>query len=148
MSQEPQEPEQTTTAVEFLADMADTFKAIATNLRDNRIDRTKLLKLFFEYAARAESDGRLINASGQDPRCVNRGLFLAYTHMELLSWAANNNYTIPSTSVKWYSWRKIFSRYRLPLFSISSQTEELQSLMQNIEKVASLVYSELGKNNV
>lgn len=148
MSQEIEESEQMLSAVELLTDLASTFQTIATNLHKNRLDRKPLQRLLHDYAARAESDGRLINASRQNPRCVSRGLFLAYTHMELLSWTANHNYTIMSTSVKWYSWRKVFARYRLPLFSVSTHTAELQSLMKNIERVAGMVASELEENNV
>lgn len=140
--------EKSITAVEFLANMASTIQAIATNLRENRLDRQTFNSLLCDYSARAESDGRLINASRQDRQCVDRGLFLAYRHMELVSWLAKNNYTIRSTSVKWYSWKKLFSKYRLPLFSIASQTADLQNQLQHIKDTAELVYADLQANNV
>ncbi|KAJ5669219.1 glyoxalase family protein [Penicillium macrosclerotiorum] len=148
MSEPTETPSQTVTAVEFLADIAGTIQIIATNLRENRVNRKGLQKCLSDYAARAESDGRLINASRQDANCANRGLFLAYTHMELLSWLATNNYTIPATSVKWYSWKKLSSKYRLPLFSISEQTVELRGLLKNTERVAEQVYADLAEHNV
>ncbi|KAL4779443.1 glyoxalase family protein [Aspergillus varians] len=140
--------EETTTAVEFLQGVGTTVKTIADNLKANRLDRRTIHKLLCDYSARAASDGRLINASRQDPQCVNRGLFLAYTHMELISWLARNNYTISATSIKWYSWRKAFGKYRLPLLSISSQTADLQSQMQHIEKTAGLVHADLQANDI
>ena len=140
--------EENVTAVEFLADIAKTIQTIATNLQENRLDRRTIIGLLRDYSARAESDGRLINAARQDSHCVNRGLFLAHCHMELISWLGNNNYTIRSTSVKWYSWKKLYTKYRLPLFSIQSQTTELQSQLKNIERIADLVWADLQANNV
>lgn len=136
------------TAVEFLTDMGKTIQTIATNLRANRLDRTTIQKILLDYSYRAESDGRLMNASRQNPQCWNRGLFLGYTHMEFISWLSKNNYTVLSTSIKWYSWKQFFSKYRLPLFSISSQTADLQSQLQHIEKTAELVHADLESNNV
>lgn len=140
--------EETTTAVELLESIGTTVKAIANNLQANRLDRKTIHTLLVDYSARALSDGRLINASRQNPQCVNRGLFLAYTHMEVISWLAKNNYTIRATSIKWYSWKKVFAKYRLPLLSVSSQTSDLKSQMKNIQKTAELVYADLAANNV
>jgi hypothetical protein len=140
--------EETTTAVELLERIGVTVKTIANNLQANRLDRKSIQTLLFDYSARASSDGRLINASRQDPNCVNRGLFLAYTHMELISWLAKNNYTILSTSIKWYSWRKVYSKYRLPLLSVSSHASDLRSQMKHIQRTAELVHADLEANNV
>jgi hypothetical protein len=141
-------PEEAATAVELLESLGNTIQTIADNLKANRLDRKSLQTLLCDYAARASSDGRLINASRQDPQCVNRGLFLAYTHMELVSWLAKNNYTVLATSIKWYSWKKIFAKYRVPLLSVSSQTSDLQSLLKNIQRTAELVHADLEANNV
>lgn len=136
------------TAVELLANIAKTIEVIAVNLRKNRLDRHAFTDMLHDYSARAESDGRLMNASRQDDQCAGRGLFLAYRHMELISWLARNNYTIRSASVKWYSWKQLFSKYRLPLFSIRSQTAELRSYLQSIKETAEYVYAGLEANNV
>jgi hypothetical protein len=140
--------EETTTAVELLERIGATVKTIANNLQANRLDRKTIQALLYDYSARALSDGRLINASRQDANCVNRGLFLAYTHMELISWLAKNNYTVLSTSIKWYSWRKVSSKYRLPLLSVPSQTSDLKSQMQHIQKTAELVNADLEASHV
>jgi acetolactate synthase small subunit len=50
--------------------------------------------------------------------------------------------------VKWYSLRKLFKKYRLPLLSISSQTADLKDQLENITKVAKLVNADLEANNV
>ncbi|KAF5862756.1 hypothetical protein ETB97_011206 [Aspergillus alliaceus] len=139
---------ETITAVEFLSHTGILVQTIARNLRDNRLDRKTLQTHLLEYAARAEYDGRLINASRQDSRCVEHGLFLAYVHVELITWLARFNYTIPATSVKWYSWKKLLTKYRLPLFSVSSQTAELRGQLENIKAKADLVQADLGINNV
>jgi hypothetical protein len=136
------------TAVELLTDIGKTIQIIATNLRANRLDRTSLQKILFDYAHRAKSDGQLIYISRQSPQSVNRGLFLAFTHMEFISWLAKHNYTILSTSIKWYSLKQLFPKYRLPLLSISSQTADLRSQMQHIEDTAELVRAELDASNV
>lgn len=137
-----------TTAVELLESIGATTSTIANNLEANRLDRRTFRKFLRDYSERAASDGRLINAARQDSRCSNRGLFLAYTHMELISWLAKNNYTISSSSIKWYSWRKISSKYRLPLLSIFSQTSELQNQVQKIKKTADMLFTDLDANNV
>jgi hypothetical protein len=135
-------------AVELLSKLAGTIHTIAANLGDNRLDRRTFRYLLYNYASRAESDGHLINTSRQDSRCADLGLYLAYSHMELISWLARNNYTILSTSVKWYSWKKLLRKYRLPLLSISSQTAYLKDLLENIKKFAELVYTDLEAKNV
>ena len=135
-------------AIEFLASIASIIELIATNLDANRLDRRAIRKLLHEYSSRAEADGRLINASRQDPRCVDHGLFLAYVHMEFLSSLAKFNFTIPATSTKWYSWRTLLKKYRLSLFSISSQTAELQKQFGNIKEKAQLLSTDLQTNNV
>jgi hypothetical protein len=140
--------EENTTAVELLGAIGDTVRTITNQIEANRFNRKTIQKLLRDYAARAESDGRLINASRQNSECVNRGLFLAYTHMELVSWLATNNYTLLSSSIKWYSWRKVYARYRLPLLSVSGHTIELKSKMEHIEKTAALVHADLEANNV
>lgn len=142
MSQEP------APGLVLLTELATIIRAIAANLRENRLDRKSFQGLLYEYASRAGSDGQLIYASRQNPRSINPGLFLAYTHVELVSWLVKNNYTMNSTSVKWYSWKKIFSKYRLPLFSISSQTAELHENLRNIEKKAGMLYAVLQANDV
>ncbi|KAJ9485350.1 hypothetical protein VN97_g8002 [Penicillium thymicola] len=142
MSQEP------APGLVLLTELATIIRAIAANLRENRLDRKSFQGLLYEYASRAGSDGQLIYASRQNPRSVNAGLFLAYTHVELVSWLVKNNYTMNSTSVKWFSWKKIFSKYRLPLFSISSQTAELHENLRNIEKKAGMLYAVLQANDV
>lgn len=140
--------EDSVTAVELLSNLAKAVEAVATDLRKNRLDRRAFVALLHDYSARAESDGRLINASRQDRQCVDRGLFLAYRHIELISWLAKNNYTIPSASVKWYSWKKLFSKYRLPLFSVASHTANLRCQLKSIKDTADLVYADLQANNV
>lgn len=140
--------EETTTAVEILESVGATIYTIADNLGANRLDRRSFRKYLCDYSARAASDGQLITASRQDVQCANRALFLAYAHLELICWLANNNYTVSSTSVKWYSWRKIFSKYRLPLLGVSSQTSSLTSMLRNIGKIADQVYADLDAKNV
>lgn len=140
--------EDSITAAELLSKLAKAVEVIAINLRKNRLDRHSFVDLLHDYSARAESDGRLINASRQHRQCVDRALFLAYRHMELICWLAKNNYTIPSTSVKWYSWKKLFSEYRLPLFSVASQTANLRYQLKSIKDTADLVYADLEANNV
>jgi hypothetical protein len=115
-------PEEITTALDILENVGATVNTIAINLGANRLDRRSVRKYLRDYAERAASDGQLIDASRRDtPQCANRGLLLAYSHMELICWLATNNYTISYTSVKWYSWRKVLSKYRLPLLGISPQ---------------------------
>lgn len=140
--------QESVTAVELLSSLAGTIHVIASNLQDNRLDRRTIQALLHDYSSRAESDGHLINASRQDSKSADLGLFLAYHHMELISWLARNNYTILSSSVKWYSLRKLFKNNRLPLLSISSQTADLKDQLENITKVAELVYADLEANNV
>lgn len=132
-----------TTAVDFLIKTATIVHQIETNLQYNRLDRKSLRRLLDEYSLRAESDGRLMNAARQESHCAGRGLFLAYTHMELLSWLAKNNYTLPSTSVKWYSWRQFCSKYRIPPFWASAKSSDLASQLDHIKKTAALVCADL-----
>lgn len=141
-------PEETITAVGFLSKTASIIKAIETNLQHNRLDRKTIRRLLIEYSTRAESDGRLVNAARQDPHCANRGLFLAYTHMELISGLVKYNYTISSTSVKWYSWKQLLSKNRLPPFWTSSSTADLQGQLDNVKRTAALVYADLQTNHV
>ncbi|KAJ5610865.1 glyoxalase family protein [Penicillium lagena] len=136
------------TAVELLTKTGTIVLAIETNLHHNRLDRKTIRRLLREYSARAESDGRLINAARQDSDCANRGLFLAYAHMELITWLANKNYTVTSSSIQWYSWKQFQSKYRLPPFWTSSYTSDLQSQLDHIEKTAALVCADLEAHNV
>ncbi|KAJ5556134.1 glyoxalase family protein [Penicillium frequentans] len=142
------EPSEVITAVEFLAKTAGIIDTIRTNLLHNRLDRKEFQRLLSEYSNRAESDGKLMNAARQEPHCANRGLFLAYNHMECLSWLDKHNYTIPSSSVKWYSWKQILGKNRIPIFWSSSPTVELQALMKNIERTAALVCADLKAHNI
>lgn len=145
----PISPEEITTALELLDNVGPTVNTIAINLEANRLDRRSFRKYLCDYAERAASDGQLINASrGDTPQCSNRGLLLAYSHMELICWLAANNYTISSTSVKWYSWRKIYSKYRLPFLQISPQKSHLPRQLQNIKNIADRVYGEVDAKNV
>jgi hypothetical protein len=141
-------PEETTIAVELLGSIETTITTIANNLEANRLDRRSFRKYLRDYAERAASDGRLINASRQGSRSANRGLLLAYAHMELICWLAKSNYTISSTSVKWYSWKKLLAKYRLPLLGVSSQTSHLTNHLQNISKLADQLFAELDANEV
>ncbi|KAJ6103604.1 glyoxalase family protein [Penicillium sp. IBT 16267x] len=136
------------TAVEVLAKSADIIDVIRTNLLHNRFDRKEFQKLLSKYSARAESDGKLMNAARQEPHCANRGLFLAYEHMELASWLEKNNYTIPSTSVKWYSWKQMLRQNRIPFFWSSAPTIEFHALLKNIERTAVLVCADLKAHNI
>ncbi|KAJ5472655.1 hypothetical protein N7530_006656 [Penicillium desertorum] len=142
-------PQEFSSALELLDNVGDTVSTIAINLGANRLDRRSFRKYLCDYADRAASDGRLINASREDtPQCANRGLLLAYAHMELICWLANNNYTILSTSVKWYSWRKIRAKYRLPLLLVSPQKSHLLRKLQYIKTIADQVYAEIDAKNV
>ncbi|OQE41259.1 hypothetical protein PENCOP_c005G03825 [Penicillium coprophilum] len=141
-------PEETNIAVEILGTIQTTLNTITNNLGANRLDRRSFRKYLGDYAERAASDGRLINASRQDSQCANRGLLLAYAHMELICWLAKSNYTISSTSVKWYSWRKLFAKYRLPLLAVTSQTSHLTKHLQNIGKLADQVFADLDANDI
>jgi hypothetical protein len=145
MSQEPQEKPP---GVELLNNLASIVDSIADNLHQNRIDRKEIQKLLKDYSFRAESDGRLIFASRQNSQCINHGLLLAHTHVELVSWLQKNNYNLVSTSAKWFSWKKVFPKYQLSLFSISSQTTELRKMLRNVEEKADILYSDLQDNNV
>lgn len=136
------------TAVEFLADTAEMVRVIAINLQNNRLDRTGIQKLLHEYADRAKSDGQLINASRQSTTSIEHGLLLVYVHLEFMSWLADRNFTIPATAVKWYSWKQFIPKYRLSLFSISSQTRDLRILLGNLAEKADLVYTDLIVNKV
>lgn len=144
----PETSEETITAAEFLSKTASIIKSIEANLQHNRLDRKTIRRLLSEYSTRAESDGKLMNAARQDPQCANRGLFLAYTHMELISWLVKKNYTISSTSIKWYSWKQLLSKNRLPPFWDSSPTADLEGQLENVKRTAALVYADLQTNNV
>lgn len=142
-------PKETTAALELLDNVGATVNTIATNIGANRLDRRSFRKYLCDYAERAASDGQLINASREDtPQCANRGLLLGYYHMELICWLAKNNYTISSTSVKWYGWRKVRAKYRLPLLGLSAQKSHLTKHLQNIKNIADQVYAEIDAKNV
>ncbi|KAJ5593463.1 hypothetical protein N7537_010367 [Penicillium hordei] len=142
-------PQEISTALEVLDSIGATVNTIAINLGANRLDRRSFRKYLCDYADRAASDGRLINASKEDiPQCANRGLLLAYAHMELICWLANNNYTMSSSSVKWYSWRKIRAKYCLPLLGVSPQKSHLLKKLRYIRTIADQVYAEIDAKNV
>ena len=138
----------TITAVELLNSIGTPVSTIANNLGINRLDRRGFQKYLHDYADRAALDGQLIDAARVNVLCANRALFLAQAHMELICWLAENNYTISSTSVKWYSWKKILAKYRLPLLGVSSQTSHLRNHLQEIKKTADQVYTDLEDNKV
>ncbi|KAJ5738889.1 glyoxalase family protein [Penicillium malachiteum] len=136
------------TSVEFLIKTGSVIKTIETNLEKNRLDRNTIRQLLNEYSSLAESDGRLMNAARQEPECANRGLFLAYTHIELITWLGKLNFTIPSSSIKWYSLRQFSSKYRLPFFWNSEVSSDLQGQLDHIKKTAALVYADLQAHNI
>ena len=144
----PTIPQDINAAIELLENVGDTVDTIATNLEANRLDRRSFRKYLRDYADRAASDAQLINASREDtPQCANRGILLAYAHMELLCWLAKNNYTNSTTSVKWYSWRKMRAKYRLPLVKVSTPKSHLAKELQFIKTIADQLYAEIdGKN--
>lgn len=137
-----------TTAVDFLIKTGTIIKNIEKNLERNRLDRKKIRELLKQYYLRAESDGRLMNAARQEDQCASRGLFLAYTHMELLCWLAKNNYNIPSSSIRWFSLRQFSPKYRIPPFWSSAKPSELKSLLDHIRRTAALVYADLQAHHV
>ncbi|KAH1914645.1 hypothetical protein KXV25_002543 [Aspergillus fumigatus] len=141
MSKESTDPN----AIELLSRLATLLEEVANNLHHNRLDRTAVQTLLHQYSSRAKSDGHLINASKQDSQCVEHGVFLSYVHVELLSWLTKHNYTVPASSVKWYSWRKLSSRkYRLPsLFSSRAHAAQLEDLLRNVVAKAELLQAEL-----
>lgn len=132
---------------DLLIHLAIIIESIITNLQKNRFDRKSIQKLLREYVSRAESDGRLLYTARVN-QCVDHALFLAYAHLELVSWLVKNNYNLQATSVKWYSYKKLLPKYQLPLFSILSQTAELRDKLYNIEQKAELTYADLQANNV
>ncbi|KAJ5763688.1 glyoxalase family protein [Penicillium manginii] len=136
------------TAVDFLIKTATIIQKIEKNLELNRLDRKKIRELLNEYSRRAESDGRLMNAARQDDQCANRGLFLAYTHMELLCWLAKNNFNIPSSSIRWYSLRQFLPKYRIPSFWSSAKPSELKSQLNHIKRTAALVHADLQAHRI
>ncbi|XHG07903.1 hypothetical protein AWENTII_011035 [Aspergillus wentii] len=140
--------EQTTTAVELLSNLADIIKNIAVNLDSNRLDRYRIRNTLKEYARRAESDGRLINASRQNSQCAEHGLFLAFIHMEFIDSLVKYNFTIPASSVKWYNCKSLFKKYRLSLFGISSQTNDLENQLKHLQENAELLYADFEENNI
>jgi hypothetical protein len=146
MSEESNDPN----AIDLLSRLATLLEEVANNLNHNRLDRTAIQTLLHQYSSRAESDGHLINASKQDSQCVEHGVFLSYVHVELLSWLTRHNYTIPATSVKWYSWRKLLSqKYRLPsLFSARAHAAQLEELLRNVVAKADLLHAELRAREV
>ncbi|GIK04010.1 hypothetical protein Aspvir_008085 [Aspergillus viridinutans] len=146
MSTESDDPN----AIDLLSRLATLLARVASNLHHNHLDRTTIQTLLLQYSSRAESDGRLINASRQDSQCVEHGVFLSYVHVELLSWLTKHNYTIPPSSVKWYSWRKLVSRkYRLPsLFSARAHAAQLEDLLQNVVDKGELLHADLRAHEI
>ncbi|GIJ91417.1 hypothetical protein Asppvi_010382 [Aspergillus pseudoviridinutans] len=146
MSEEHDDPN----PIDLLSRIATLLARVASNLRHNHLDRTTIQTLLLHYSARAESDGRLINAARQDSECVEHGVFLSYVHVELLSWLTKHNYTIPSSSVKWYSWRKLIARkYHLPsIFSIRAHTAQLDDLFRNVVDKGELLHSALRARGI
>ncbi|KAJ6163818.1 hypothetical protein N7497_003797 [Penicillium chrysogenum] len=143
--------EETTTEVELLDSVGVTIDTIANNLGRNRLDRSTFRKYLCDYSNHAASDRLLLNAARHNFRCANRALFLAQAHMELICWLAENNYSISSTSIKWYSWKKMVPKHHLPLLGVPSQTSHLRSQLQHIKKVkktADQVYTDLDDANV
>jgi hypothetical protein len=141
-------PQEKPPGVELLSSLASIIQSVASNLQHNRLDRRDFQKLLRDYSSRAESDGALIFCARQNAQCVHHGLLLAYTHIELVSWLEKNNYNLVSTSVKWYSWKKLLRKYRLPLLAISSQTSQLRDMLHNVVEKADILYSDLQDNNV
>lgn len=141
-------PQEKPPGVELLSSLASIVQSVASNLQHNRLDRRAFQKLLRDYSSRAESDGALIFSARQNAQCVHHGLLLAYTHIELVSWLEKNNYNLVSTSVKWYSWKKLLRKYRLPLLAISSQTSQLRDMLRNVVEKADILYSDLQDNNV
>ncbi|RAH86838.1 glyoxalase family protein [Aspergillus japonicus CBS 114.51] len=136
-------------AVDLLTSLAAIITTIATNLHANRLDRARLRATLKEYAARAESDGKLINASRQSQRCVEHGLLLAYVHMEFIATLLRYNLTVPATAVKWYSVRSLLlKRYRLSLFGIAAQARDLRAQLENIQNKAELLYADFAEGGV
>lgn len=147
MSQDPSRP-LPPPGFDLLTHMAIIIDSIATNLQKNCLDRKSIQKFLRLYSSRTESDARLLYTARVSLQCVDHALFLAYAHMELVAWLVKNNYNLQSTSVKWYSFKKLLPRYQLPLFSIDSQTAELRSKLYTVEEKAEIVYADLQANDV
>ncbi|PYH42143.1 glyoxalase family protein [Aspergillus saccharolyticus JOP 1030-1] len=135
----------TRTAIDLLASLATIVHTIATNLHANRLDRTTIQTLLQEYAARAESDGKLITASRQSARCAAHGLLLAYVHMEFIDTLVRYNFTVPATAVRWYNPKALLKRYRLSLMVIPLQTRDLRTQMTNIREKAELLVADFAE---
>jgi hypothetical protein len=146
MSKESGDPN----AIDLLSRIATLLEQVASNLHHNHFDRATIQTILLQYSSRAKSDGHLINASRQDSQCVEHGVFLSHVHVELLCWLTKHNYTLPASSVKWYSWRKLISRkYRLPsLFSVRAHRAQLEDLLRNVVDKGELLHAALRAQEV
>lgn len=132
---------------DLLTHLAIIVDTIAMNLQKNHLDRKSIQTLLRKYAIRAESDGQLLYVARVN-ECVDHALSLAESHLELVSWLVNNNYTISSTAVKWYSFERLFPRNQLPLFCLPFKTSQLRHKLKTIEERADITYADLQANNV
>lgn len=133
---------------DLLNDISSLVYTIVVGLRNNRLDRKTIQDLLLVYYSRTPSDGRLIDIARRDDRCVGSAEYLLHAHVELITWLVNHNFTVPVTSVKWYSWKSLLKKYRLPFLYHGMRSADIQSQLKSIEEKAGILLADMNTYNV
>lgn len=135
-------------ASEFLDSVGYQTLTIAGCLQKNRLDQRQIELVLFQYSKLAFLDGRLIDAARCDRRSVDHAIRLLEAHVKLISCLAVQNYTIAAASVKWYSYKKLRQRNRLPFIYRPRCLSQLQSAVDNIMDKGAVVRDDIVRYQV
>jgi hypothetical protein len=141
-------PAAATATFDILKTGSDFVQVIHNGLQKNSLGRKTFRSLLRQYYMRAPSDGWLVDAARQHGNCAYYAFHLLIAHADLANWLADNNFKRASTSVKWYSYKKLLRSNRIPFFSANARTKELQAKLNHIESLGHRVLVDMEHHEV
>jgi hypothetical protein len=131
-------------ASNFLESVGHVTQSISTCLRHNKLNTKKVQKILSQYSSNALSDGRLIDTARSDDRCVDHATYLLLAHIDLVTWLVAQNYTITSSSVKFYNCKALLNWNNLRNYQLWPKLAQLQELMERIREKETLVRADIA----
>lgn len=135
-------------ASEFLADVSYLLLAVASRIRENSLNRKEIEHILTEVGERALSAGQLIDIARSAGHSAHHALTLLEAHVELIRYLASQNYTLSAASIKWYSYKKLLRRYRLPLFNQKLHCARARVIMQDVKAEEAFIRNSLSLDQV
>ncbi|EFY91103.1 hypothetical protein J3459_015338 [Metarhizium acridum] len=127
----------------ILASAATTIALVHNGIATNKLGRARTKNLMGQVADRAPVDGRLIDQARKDRRTEQYAYYLLSEYARLLEWLADQHFSVPAASVKWYDPRHVVvSPYRVPFCFAYKRSRELRELVDSTKELAGKLVAE------